>query len=83
MNFVISVIIGSQSIKKCVMNTLFTRKLKIFSTNLEHVIFSRVMTIEIKVFGKFEVYEFYNYLLCVIIVQFFSKSITYSKVFFS
>jgi hypothetical protein len=66
--------------KKNVISTLLIRKLKIFCTNLEHVILSKVMTIEIKVFGKFEVYDgLYNCLLCVVIVQCFSKSITYSK----
>jgi hypothetical protein len=75
---------GHKSIKKSVMDTLLRRKLKIFSTNLGHVILSRVMTFEIKVFEKIEVYDgLYNCLLCLIIVQFFSKFITYSKDFFS
>jgi hypothetical protein len=65
------------------MDTLLIRKLKIFFTNLEHAILSKVMTLEIKVFKKNEVYDrLYNCLLCIIIVQFFSKSITYSKEFF-
>jgi hypothetical protein len=42
------------------MDTLLIRKLKIFSTNLGHVILSRVMTLEIKVFGKIEVYDGLN-----------------------
>jgi hypothetical protein len=62
------------------MDTLLIKKLKIFSTNLDHVILSRVMTLEIKVVGNIEVYNrLYNCLLCIIIVQFFSKLITYSK----
>jgi len=62
------------------MDTLLIKKLKIFSTNLGHVILSRVMTLEIKVVGNIEVYNrLYNCLLCIIIVQFFSKFITYSK----
>jgi hypothetical protein len=66
------------------MDTLLTRKLKFFSTNLGHVILSRVMTLEIKVLEKIELYnKLYNCLLCIIIVQLFSKSITYSKEFFS
>jgi hypothetical protein len=56
-----------QSLKKCVMDTLFIRKLKIFFTNLGDVILSRVMTFEIKVFGKIEVYDgLYNCLLCMV-----------------
>jgi hypothetical protein len=56
-----------QSLKKCVMYTLFVRKLKIFFTNLGHVILSKVMTFEIKVFGKIEVYDgLYNCLLRVV-----------------
>jgi hypothetical protein len=51
------------------MDTLLIRKLKIFSTNVGHVILSKVMTLEIKVFGKIEVYDgLYNCLLCVVIV---------------
>jgi hypothetical protein len=66
------------------MDTLLIRRLKIFSTNVGHVILSRVMTFEIKVFGNIEVYDgLYNCLLCVVIVYVFSKSITYSKDFFS
>jgi hypothetical protein len=66
------------------MDTLFIRKLKKNSINLEHVTFSRVMTLEINVSRKIEVYdELYNGLLCIVIVQFFSKFITYSKEFFS
>jgi hypothetical protein len=66
------------------MDTLLIRKLKFFSTNLGHVIFSRVMIFEIKVLEIFELYnKLYNCLLCIIIIQFFSKSITYSKEFFS
>jgi hypothetical protein len=54
--------------KKNVMDTLFITKLKIFSTNVGHVILSRVMTL-VKVFGKIEMYDgFYNCLLCVVIV---------------
>jgi hypothetical protein len=60
------------------------KKLKTFSTNLDHVILSRVMTLEIKILGKIEVYNtLYNCLLCIILVQCFSKFITYSKEFFS
>jgi hypothetical protein len=66
------------------MDKLLIRKLKIFSTNLEHVKLSTIMTLEIKVFKKIEVYdELYHCLLCVVIVQLFPKSITYSKEFFS
>ncbi len=67
------------------MDTLLMRKLKIFSTNVGHVICSIVMTLEIKAFGKIEIYGgLYNCLLtCVVIVYFFSKFITYSKEFFS
>jgi hypothetical protein len=66
------------------MDTLFTRKLKVFFINLGHVIFSKVMTLEIKVFEKIEVYDgLYNCLLCVITIQVFSKFIPYSKDFFS
>jgi hypothetical protein len=44
----------------------------------------KVMTLEIKVFGKIEVFDgLYNCLLCIVIVFFFSKYITYSKEFFS
>ncbi len=51
---------------------------------MEHVTFSRVMTLEIKVSRKIEVYDgLYNGLLCIVIVQIFSKYITYSKEFFS
>ncbi len=68
----------------CYMDTLFIRKLKFFFINLGHVVLSRVMTLETKVFEKLEVYDgLYNCLLCVIIVHFFSKSITYSIFFFS
>jgi hypothetical protein len=49
--------VGHSPLKKCVMDTLLIRKLKICSTNLVHVILSRVMTLEIKVFGKIEVYD--------------------------
>jgi len=66
------------------MDTLLIRKLKMFFTNLGHVILSKVMTLDIKVFRKIEVYDgLYNCLLCIIIVQFFPKSITYSKECFS
>jgi hypothetical protein len=66
------------------MDKLLIRKLKIFSTNLEHVRLSRVMTFEIKVLKKIEVYDgLYNCLLCIVTVQLFSKSSTYSKEFFS
>jgi hypothetical protein len=66
------------------MDKLLIRKLKIFSTNLEHVRLSRGMTLEIKVFKKIEVYDgLYYCLLCIVIVQLFSKSITYAKEFFS
>ncbi len=34
------------------MDTLLIKKLKLFFTNLEHVILSKVMTLEIKVFRK-------------------------------
>jgi hypothetical protein len=55
-----------------------------FFTNLGHVILSKVMTLEIKVFRKIEIYDgLYNCLLCIVIVQFFAKSITYSKECFS
>jgi hypothetical protein len=37
------------------MDTLLIKKLKIFSTNVGHVILSKVMTFETKVFGKIEV----------------------------
>jgi hypothetical protein len=51
------------------MDKLLIRKLKIFSTNVRHVILSKVMKFEIKVFGKIEVYDgLYNCLLCVITV---------------
>jgi hypothetical protein len=64
MNFVVYLIPRSQSIKKCVI-----RKLKIFSTNVGHVILPKVMTLEIKVFEKFKVYDgLYNCLLDVVIV---------------
>jgi hypothetical protein len=51
------------------MDTLLIGRLKIFSTNVGHVILSRVMTLEIQVFGKIAVYDgLYNSLLCVVIV---------------
>jgi len=51
------------------MDTLLIRRLKIFFTNVGYVILSRVMTLEIKVFGKIEVYYgLYNCLLCVVII---------------
>jgi hypothetical protein len=60
------------------------KKIEIFFPQIWDVILSRVMTLEIKLFGKIEVYDgLYNCLLCVIIVHFFSKSITYSKEFLS
>jgi hypothetical protein len=67
------------------MDTLLMRKLKCFSTNIGHVILSSVMTLEIKVFGKTEIYDgLYDCLFsCVVIVFFFSKSITYLEEFFS
>ncbi len=66
------------------MDTLLIKKLDIFFTTLGHVILSKVMTLEINVYRKIEVYDgLYNCLLCIVIVQFFSKSITYSKEFFS
>jgi hypothetical protein len=40
-----------------VTDTLFIRKLNIFSTNVGHVILSKVMRFEIKVFEKTEVYD--------------------------
>jgi len=56
------------------MDTLLIKKLKIFSINVGHVILSRVTTLEIKVFGKIEVYDgLYNCLLCVVIVFFVFK----------
>ncbi len=59
-------------------------KLKMFSTNLEHVTLSRVMRLEIKVLKKIEVYdELYNCLLCIVIVKLFSKFIKHSKELFS
>jgi hypothetical protein len=39
------------------MDTLLIGKLKIFSTNLRHVILSKVMTLRIKVFGKTKIYD--------------------------
>jgi len=39
------------------MDTLLIRKLKMFFTNLGHVILSKIMTLEIKVFRKIEVYD--------------------------
>jgi hypothetical protein len=51
------------------MDTLLIRKLKKNSTNLGHVILSRVMTLEINFFGKIEVFDgLYNCLLCIVIV---------------
>jgi hypothetical protein len=44
------------------MDTLLIRKLKIFSTNVGHVILSRIIPLEIKIFGKIEVYDgLYNF----------------------
>ncbi len=66
------------------MDTLLIRNLKIFSTNVGHVLLSKVMTFEIKVFGKIEVYDgFYNCLLCVVIVYFFQSPSHIQKKFFS
>jgi hypothetical protein len=49
------------------VDTLFIRKLKIFFTTLGHVILSKVMRFEIKVFEKIEVYGgLYNCLLCIV-----------------
>jgi hypothetical protein len=60
------------------------KKIEDFFINLGHVILSKVMTLEIICFRKIEVYDaLYNCLLCIVIVQFFSKSITYSKECFS
>jgi hypothetical protein len=51
------------------MDIVLIKRLGIFSTNVGHVIRSRVMTLEIKVFGKIEIYDgLYNCLLCVVIV---------------
>jgi hypothetical protein len=70
--------------KKMCYGHIAYKKIKDFSTNVGHVILSMVTTFEIKVFGKIEMYDgIYNCLLCVVIVFFFSKSITYSKEFFS
>jgi len=69
MDFVILVILGSKSIKKSFIDILLKRRLKIFFTNVGYVILSRVMTLEIKVFGNIEVYDgLYNCLLCVVII---------------
>jgi hypothetical protein len=56
----------------------------IFSTNLEHVILSRVMTLEIKVFEKNEVYDgLYNCLLCIVIVNFCKVHNIFNRIFFT
>jgi hypothetical protein len=66
------------------MDTLLIRKLKIFSTNVGHVMLSRVMTFEIKVFGKIETYDgIYNCLLCVVIVKKIQNPSHIQKNFFS
>ncbi len=45
-----------------------------FTRNLEHVTFSRVMTFEINFFRKIEVNDgLYNYLICLIIAIFFQS----------
>jgi len=65
------------------MDTFLIRGLKIFATNMGHVILSRVMTLEINIFGKIEVYDgLYNCLLCIIIVFFFQSPSHIQKNFF-
>jgi hypothetical protein len=65
------------------MDTLLIRKLKIFSANEGHVILSRVTTLEIKVFGKFKMYDgLYNCLLCVVIKIFFKVHHIFKRNFF-
>jgi hypothetical protein len=65
------------------MDTLLIRKLKIFPTNVGHVILSRVTTLEIKVFGKMKMYDgLYNCLLCVVIIYFFQSPSHIQKKFF-
>jgi hypothetical protein len=65
------------------MDTLFIRKLNFLFTNVRHVILSRVMTFDIKFFGKIKIYDgLYNCLLCVITVYFFQSSSHIQKNFF-
>lgn len=71
-------------LKKCVMNSLLIMKLKIVFTIVGHVILLKVMTLKIKKFEIFELFDgFYNFLFCPIKVHNFSKVITYSKRCFS
>jgi hypothetical protein len=71
-------------LKICVMDSLFIMKLKIVFTIVGHVILLKVMTLKVKKFEIFELFDgFYNFLFCPIKVHNFSKFITYSQGCFS
>jgi hypothetical protein len=55
--------------KKMCYGHIANKKIKDVFHKCGHVILSKVMTLEIKVFGKIEVYDgLYNFLLCVVII---------------